>query len=372
MKLLYIFYAKAQSGNWKKASFTQVVSMCNAFCEIPGAEVFLAIPDHLTESFQGDYKFNVKQYSPFLRNQKLNRFMNYFAVKKLIRRVQPEYVLSRDPVLLLPAAGSQAGIIFESHNYLLHNGSKLINLVLRTILKRMVKLNNFRLFITISEALAEFWISRGIDKDLILALHDGFSVKMFRELPDPEKARVYLEFPINKKIIMYVGSLYADREIENILNLARDFPMALFVIVGGPDNVADSIRTDLEARHASNVILTGSIPHEKVPVYLASADILLALWSRQVKTINYCSPLKLFEYMASGKVIIAHSFPTIREVLVHEKTGLLVDPDSYQDLKQQVSGALNENHAATGENARREAFEKYSWDQRVARIMERI
>jgi glycosyltransferase involved in cell wall biosynthesis len=60
--------------------------------------------------------------------------------------------------------------------------------------------------------------------------------------------------------------------------------------------------------------------------------VLLALWSKKVPTINYCSPLKIFEYMASGRIMVAHGFPTIKEVIKHNKNGLLARPDDFNDL----------------------------------------
>ena len=73
-----------------------------------------------------------------------------------------------------------------------------------------------------------------------------------------------------------------------------------------------------------------------------ASDILLALWSKKVLTINYCSPLKLFEYMASGRTIIAHDFITIKEV-INEKNGYLIDRNDKNALTKEIKSLLNKS-----------------------------
>ena len=57
------------------------------------------------------------------------------------------------------------------------------------------------------------------------------------------------------------------------------------------------------------------------------------IWTDKTNTMNYCSPLKLFEYMAAGRIIVGHDFPTISEVLTNNETALLVPPDSFEALR---------------------------------------
>jgi len=121
-----------------------------------------------------------------------------------------------------------------------------------------------------------------------------------------------------------------------------------------------------------NISFIGQIPHKDTPKYLFASDILLALWSKDVPTINFCSPLKVFEYMASGRTIVAYGFPTIREVLNNKKNALLVEPESIEELKNAVDYALKEDVSFLGRNARNDVFENYSWIDRAKRILENI
>ena len=123
----------------------------------------------------------------------------------------------------------------------------------------------------------------------------------------------------------------------------------------------------------NNIIFTGPKPYTLISKYLFASDILLALWSKKVPTMNYCSPLKLFEYMASGKIILAHDFITIREVIDHKKTGYLVNPDNISFLINALRDILSdEKYLHMGINARKLVFNKYSWNKRAKLIIDKI
>lgn len=346
--------------------------MCIAFSKINGIELILGVPSHLKVTTPEDYNFKIEKFNPCIKNQTINRYFNYYSVRKLIRNTNPDIIFTRDPVLLISCVNTPARLIFESHNSLLHNGSKIINQILRKLLLRVSRNKNFILFISISKNLKNFWKQKGVNENKLLALHDGFTEEHFSEKINPHDTRAMLNLPVENKIAMYVGSLYSDREISSIITLAKDFPLVFFVIVGGPEDQVRLLEKDIRNLGLKNILMTGPLPHNEVPEYLFAADILLALWSDKVKTINYCSPLKLFEYMAAGKTILAHAFPTIKEVLTHNQTALLVEPNSYDDLKNKFEDALALPNNQLGENARLLAFEKYTWSIRVNKILEKL
>jgi glycosyltransferase involved in cell wall biosynthesis len=99
-----------------------------------------------------------------------------------------------------------------------------------------------------------------------------------------------------------------------------DMPVGFTVVGEGP------ARPGLEALAASlgvadRVRFTGLVPHEDVPATVAEFDIAL-----QPRVVDYASPLKIFDYMAAGRAIVAPDQPNIREILAHERTALLFDP----------------------------------------------
>ena len=70
----------------------------------------------------------------------------------------------------------------------------------------------------------------------MFAWHDGFDLSLFEKYIDKNTARSKLNLPENKKIVTYTGGLYPDRDIENIIYLAREFPDDMFLVIGGPEN----------------------------------------------------------------------------------------------------------------------------------------
>ncbi len=77
--------------------------------------------------------------------------------------------------------------------------------------------------------------------------------------------------------------------------------------------------------------------------------------------------------MASGRVIVGHAYPTIKEVLEHDKTAFLVKPHSFEELQLQLGRALEVTYPSkVAEAARKLALEKYTWSTRAAEVIKRI
>ena len=99
-----------------------------------------------------------------------------------------------------------------------------------------------------------------------------------------------------------------------------------FIIVGGtPAGNGSRSESDRETRNIQNVRLTGRVPHREIPQWLASADILLMMWTWKVSTIRVCSPMKLFEYMAAKRLIVGPAFPTVLEVMEDGRDAILLN-----------------------------------------------
>ena len=377
MHLLYIHDNPLTS---EQANLIQVIHMCQAFSQNK-IEVTLALPESpvneindyhsfLAERFGFNPDFSIKTYKKISLFGRFNFAGGYLGVKKLLRGSHADLCFIRNASFLGAVISKGIPFLFESHNTIIHIGSELMN---RFWIRRVIKYaNNPKCigFITISQALADHWKSRGIPGDKILALHDGFSESKFEKVKDKVIARKELRLPDDRKIVMYLGSLYADRGIETILDLAKNFTTANFVIVGGPEAEKEHYENLASKLGLANVFFIGRIDHHMVPDYLYAADTLLMIWTDKVKTINYCSPLKTFEYMATGRTIVGHAFPTIKEVLENGKNALLANPNSFDELKNKLNIALTlDDKSDIGRNARILAYQRYSWRQRAKTIL---
>ena len=94
------------------------------------------------------------------------------------------------------------------------------------------------------------------------------------------------------------------------------------------------------------------------------------MWSSKVPTKNYFSSLKMFEYMAAGRIIVGEAYPTVKEVLTHGVSAFLADPDSFNDLIRQLQNAIETEYPSSiAAKAREIAFKEYTWHVRAQKIL---
>jgi glycosyltransferase involved in cell wall biosynthesis len=120
------------------------------------------------------------------------------------------------------------------------------------------------------------------------------------------------------------------------------------------------------------VFLTGYAPHHEIPEHLAAMDIVAAPYPKM--DFFYFSPLKIFEYMAAGKAVIASRLGQIAELIQDGENGLLCEPDNFDQLLS-ITEKLIEDAALRhqlGVAARATMAERYSWQQNAQQIAEVI
>ncbi|MBE3138310.1 MAG: glycosyltransferase family 4 protein, partial [Actinobacteria bacterium] len=125
----------------------------------------------------------------------------------------------------------------------------------------------------------------------------------------------------------------------------------------------------------NNLRFFGYISHREIPKFLRSSDILLMPYEKvinepgEINTAEYCSPMKLFEYLASGKPFVASNLPSLLEVLENEKNCLLAEPGVYEDWADKVGLLLKDKKLRS--NLSHGAFQtalSHTWDARVTKI----
>ena len=172
--------------------------------------------------------------------------------------------------------------------------------------------------------------------------------------------------------ITYAGHLYPWKGVDVLIDALAEVPDAEARIVGGQPGEGDHVRLDARARErgvAPRVTFTGWLPPASVKAELARAHVLVLPNPRTHTSERYTSPLKLFEYLASGRPIVASDLAAIREVLRDDENALLVEPGSAAAL----AGALRRiaGDRALGERLAARAFEdaaSYGWDTRAEKI----
>lgn len=237
----------------------------------------------------------------------------------------------------------------------------------------------FRKLVVISHALKGHFLKYtqgALTEDKILVCPDGIDLERFENLPEPVEARQRVGLPEATLTFGYAGHLYQGFGIELILELARRLPRSNFLIVGGRDEDVNLYLRQAQDMNLLNVRFLGFVPNAVLPYYLAACDVLLMPYQKVVAiagkedTVQWMSPMKMFEYMASGRMIISSDLPVLREIL-NERNAALCPPE---DTGLWLGVAEKAAHDAgwrmsLGLQARAEVG-KYTWKCRATKILE--
>ncbi len=177
-------------------------------------------------------------------------------------------------------------------------------------------------------------------------------------------------------VVGYVGSFHRGKGLEVILPLAELCPDVTFKIYGGTKN-AEAVKNKYGvAKLASNIELNGPVPQSQVPKAIATFDV--ALLPNQEHVImahnddigNWTCPMKMLEYMASGRAIISSDLPVLREVLENGRNALLVPPTDYNAWRNKIMLLRSDRdlRKRLGNTAQKDTLEKYSWESRIDKI----
>lgn len=229
-------------------------------------------------------------------------------------------------------------------------------------------------WVVISAALKNYLkLQFSISEDNIIMAHDG--ADLFPENIEPKPLTG--DFKIG-----YVGSLLAGKGMELIIPLSKRCPIFTFHIVGGHVKDVDKWRTQLEVGQ-KNVIFHGFVAHADTPAFIISFDVLIAPYqeSVHVKRSNnsnnialWMSPLKIFEYMSSGKPIISSDLPVLKEVLRNKKNAILNDPININDWSNSLVELKKDEclRKDLGSQAKKDFLNKYSWSSRAKVILDSL
>ncbi|WP_017318944.1 glycosyltransferase family 4 protein [Mastigocladopsis repens] len=230
---------------------------------------------------------------------------------------------------------------------------------------------NFIGFVTISPQLLEQYIKHGLSPDKALFVHSGVDLSNFLPYQPKDLARQKLSLPQDEKIVLYSGHLYEHKGIPTLLETARLLPEYKFVLVGGWDNDINRVKQECKNLNLHNVNIVGHVVQSELAAYLYAADVLILPTSKYWHLSETTSPLKLFEYMAVRRPIVASALPTIKTVLRDRENALLAQPDEPLSFKEAIV-QLFENPtlaSAIAELAFQEV-DNFTWDSRVERILQ--
>ncbi len=225
-----------------------------------------------------------------------------------------------------------------------------------------------KMIVVITQGLKNLFIGKGIPADKVLVAPDGVDLNEFKIQKSKVKIREELGLPQDKKIVLYAGHLYEWKGVQVLADASQFLPNDIEVyFVGGTEKDIEKFKIQ---NSKFKIQVVGHRPHSEVPLWLKAADVLILPNSgKEAISRHWTSPLKMFEYMAAGKPIVASDLPSIREVL-NEQNAVLAEPDNPLKLAESIKKVLENNELA--ENIADRALSDvrdYTWQKRAEKIL---
>lgn len=375
-----IFYLANMRLPTEKAHGVQIMHMCSAFAAL-GHDVQLVIP----------WRFNHMRGDPFelygvprtfkifrvpsldlVRFGKHGFFIQYatyvIAAVLYAAFTRPDIVYSRSAATLVFCRKfGLRGLIWEAHtaswNVFAARAARLV-----------------RLIVVISGGLHDFYKKHGVSEEKMMIAHDGVDIAEFSEAGSPQAIRAKFGIPPNAFIVMYVGKLRTmgetkgTEELFDIVGaLRKERNRARFVLVGlnPEDEHSAQELAEKAGLSADSVVLVPHVPRRDVPAYLKAADVLVMNYPNTPHYARMMSPLKLFEYMASGVPIVSSDLPSIREVL-DDTNAFLVPPEDSSLFTRALQDVIDNPDAARRRaEAALRRVQDFTWRARANNILAR-
>ena len=226
--------------------------------------------------------------------------------------------------------------------------------------------------VVISEGLKGRIVEEGLPSDKLTVCPDGVDLDAFDTDVKKNEARRLVGLPGQGKFVLYAGRFSQWKGVQTLIESAQYLGGGIqILLVGGFEGESDALQASIDRLNVqSRVTIVGHKEHSQIPLYLKAADALVIPTSGSSELAqNYTSPLKLFEYMAARRPIVASDLSSMREI-VDEMSATLVPPDDPRALADGLAYALADG--AEIEEKVSNAYQKvreYSWDRRAQRIL---
>ena len=159
-----------------------------------------------------------------------------------------------------------------------------------------------------------------LDPQAVQVAPNGVDWQDYEYMPDAQQARKQISLP-EQPTAVYTGHFYAGRGMELLFSLAQRLPQVHFLWVGGRPQDVIHWQARLDFAGVDNVTLTGFVDKGDLPLYQAAGDFLLMPYEKAIagssggNSAAICSPMKMFDYLAAGRVILTSDLPVLHEVL---------------------------------------------------------
>jgi len=393
LKLIYLANIRLPT---EKAHGLQIIQNCEAFADV-GAEVELWAARRINTPEMNTITDIYAHYG-VKRNFGLRRLPSldllwlsvgqggllariFFALQSItfilaalaaVLGTRADVYYSRDALTLLAISliKPRHALAYEAHN--------VAHSVVGRWIQRQTVLHVGQVF-GVTQKLCEDLRTLGADASRIQVAPDGIRGERFENLPTQAEARRTLGWPEDGYVVGYVGRLQTlaqDKGVGLLVEALAQIEGSSIALVGGPDEMAEVLRQQWLAlgQEDARFLYAGQVQADRVARYLAACDVCVLTSPWTTFFAYYTSPLKLFEYMAAGRAIVASDLPSTHEIVAEGETALFFPPGDVEALAAALK-CLRDDPALRqrmGAQAQKLAFERYTWEARARAIMEAI
>lgn len=320
------------------------------------------IPGHIYEKFRIIYDL-------------LHDIRFFFRVKRVVQKFKPDFIYDRyllyrhigifvSKIYQIPIILEYNSPITERNVHYSHHQRRIG----RMIEKKSLSAGDA--IIVVSNFLKEYLVKIGIDPKKITIIPNGVNDNLFQ--PNIRGDRVKEKYNIkNKRVIGFVGAFCRWHGTDALLGAASEIIKKIdnvhFLMVGEGPMLSSSKEFVKRNGMSECITFTGDVPYEYVPEYIAAMDIVTMPSSN-----IYGSPIKIFEYMAMQKPIIAPNVGPVQEIIHDGYNGILIKPGNKDAIYNKIMYLLKNRNLAEkiSENARIHVLERHTWKKNVEKIIQ--
>ncbi len=239
----------------------------------------------------------------------------------------------------------------------------------RWLLRRLSYHPSMRAVTTISESLKEELVLAGFAEEKLITLRDAVDLRAYAQPMSRADARKQTGLPEDRPLVVYTGSLLPNRGVDVLVRSAPELAESEVVLVGGPPDEQAAMVREAKRVGATNIRFIDQVHPSQVPVYQQAADVLAL---PQLDPQGH-SPLKLAEYMAAGRPIVASDLLPLREVLADGETAVLVPPGDPESLAKGIQRVLSDHEFAERlAGAAQQEVREWTWERRAAAVIDLV
>lgn len=308
----------------------------------------------------------------------VSNFTRFRRELKILQEEKPDLVWVRYQVLLFSAIVlarmKKVPVLLEVNapaayeNRTFEKGVFQLPLVPEWIEKMNLRLTDASFVVSVP--LKEYYLRWGIPERRLTVIPNGVDDTKF----DPKNRDGSKRKTASGKgtVIGFVGSFHYWHGMDMLLRVVKEAgrrcPEARFLLVGdGP------MRKGMEKELAGDiqngrVVFTGFIGHDRIPETISAMDVVLALYPGM--TFFYYSPLKLYEYMASGKAVLASRVNQVQDLIEDGVNGMLFEPDHFDELMTKLDRLVSDGkmRKRLGEKAVETIREEHTWGHSAEKL----